>query len=129
MATKRGATGVDAASFRATALALEGVEEGAHMGHADFRVGGRIFASLRPEKGLGTVKLTPEDQALRREVEPQVFTPAAGAWGLQGWTQIALGACSRASLDSALTAAWRLVGAAPPKKPKAAKRPATKGAP
>ena len=48
------------ADFRRLALALEGAEEGSHMGNPDFRVGGRIFATLASQKqGYGNLMLTP----------------------------------------------------------------------
>ncbi len=71
-----------AADFRRIALSLEGAEEGSHMGHADFRVGGRIFATLaHVEKGYGNLMLTPEMQAAFVEERPQLYVPVAGRMG------------------------------------------------
>ena len=79
--------------FRQTALKLEGVSEGAHQGHADFRVHGRIFATLGyPAKEWGMVKLTPEQQAVVMEAEPAIFRPVPGGWGKSGATNIDLAA-------------------------------------
>ena len=76
-----------AEDFRRIALAFPGAEERAHMGHPDFRVGGKIFATLHaPEKGTGAVMLLPEQQELAMEAEPDAFSPAAGAWGRGGST-------------------------------------------
>lgn len=94
---------------RRFALALPATSESAHMDHPDFRVGGKIFATLWPVKGRVVVKLTPEEQALRVAAEPDVFAPAAGAWGRRGWTNLDLAACDEAALRSALVAAWRTV--------------------
>lgn len=77
--------------FRKLALSLPEAIEGAHMGHADFRVGNRIFATLGwPDEHWGMVKLTPEEQELRVEAEPDVFAPVKGAWGRRGSTNVRL---------------------------------------
>jgi hypothetical protein len=78
------------------------------MGHPDFRLRGKIFASL-PKPGQGVVKLTPEQQDVLRAAEPAIFAPAAGAWGRQGWTVVTLAAADLPTLQSALAAAWRNV--------------------
>jgi hypothetical protein len=95
-----------AADFRRIALSLPGVEEGSHIGHADFRVGGKIFATL-PEEGWGMVALMPEQQEDFMTLAPDAFRPAAGAWGRGGSTLVRLDAVPEALLDSALAAAWR----------------------
>ena len=99
---------VTVATFRRIALSLPEATEGAHMGHPDFRVRNKIFASLgTPEQGWGTIKLTPEQQEVLLEAEPGAFKPAAGAWGRRGWTQARLAALDAATLRSALGMAWR----------------------
>lgn len=71
-----------AADFRRIALSFEGAEEGSHMGNVDFRVGGRIFATLASIKeGYGNLKLTPEQQAMFVEELPELFVPIHGGWG------------------------------------------------
>ena len=98
-----------AADFRRIALEMEGAEEGSHMGSADFRVGGRIFATLASEKqGYGNLMLTPEIQAGFIEDLPDVFLPIAGGWGRMGMTHIRLAAATEDVLRGALQAAWRL---------------------
>lgn len=67
--------------FRAIALSLPEASEGAHMDHPNFRVGGKIFATLGPEEEWGMVKLLPDQQAAYMRAEPGVFEPAKGAWG------------------------------------------------
>ena len=95
--------------FRRLALALEGAEEGSHMGAVDFRVGGRIFATLASvEKGYGNLMLGPELQAAFLEDAPDVFLPIAGGWGRMGMTHIRLAAADVAQLGGALRAAWKL---------------------
>ncbi|HEU0223754.1 MAG TPA: MmcQ/YjbR family DNA-binding protein [Paracoccaceae bacterium] len=79
-----------AETLRALALALPGAAESAHMGHPDFRVQGRIFASLDRPGRLGHVKLTPDQQEMMRAALPGALAPASGAWGARGWTRIAL---------------------------------------
>lgn len=83
------------------------------MGHPDFRVGGRIFATLWTDEDRVVVKLTPEMQAVMMEAEPDVFEPIPGSWGARGWTNVDLGQAEEETLRSALLQAWRNV--APPK--------------
>ncbi len=97
---------------RALALLLPEVIEGAHMGHPDFRVGGKIFATLWIDEDRVVVKLTPEVQAVLTEAEPSVFEPISGSWGRRGWTNVDLVEADEETLRSALLAAWRTV--APP---------------
>ena len=98
------------ADFRRLALALPAAEEGAHSGHPDFRVGGKVFASLGyPDRDWGMVKLSPEQQELRLAAAPEIFMPASGAWGRRGSTLVRLAAADEPLLRSALQAAWRNV--------------------
>jgi hypothetical protein len=78
------------------------------MGTADFRVGGKIFATLGyPDASLGMVRLTQDQQALLVETTPNVFVPVAGGWGRRGSTNVRLSAADPATLKSALTMAWQ----------------------
>jgi len=79
-----------ATEFRRLALALPEVVEAVHMGHPDFRVGGKIFATLGPDEKWGMVKLTPEEQAELIKSQPDAFHPASGAWGRRGCTIVRL---------------------------------------
>lgn len=92
---------------RAMALALPDVVEASHMGHPDFRLGGRIFASLQPARGLAVVSLSPEVQRRFLDQHPDVFVPQAGAWGRQGWTGIVIDAADEEAVGEALTEAWQ----------------------
>jgi hypothetical protein len=98
---------VTAPEFRALALSLPEADEAAHMGHPDFRVRGKIFATLGPDEAWGMAKLTPEQQALFVQTEPNVFQPVRGAWGRRGCTYVRLEAASEPSVRQALIAAWR----------------------
>lgn len=94
--------------FRRAALSLPEAIEGSHQGHADFRVGKRIFATLGyPDDKWGMVKLTPEQQSVLVEAEPEIFRPVPGGWGKQGNTHVRLAKADQATLGSALTLAWR----------------------
>src|SRR5262245_30255712 len=94
--------------FRKMALTLPEAIESAHMGHPDFRVRGKIFATLGyPSDTWGMVKLTPEQQKLFVEAEPKTFAPIKGAWGRQGATKVHLPAAKKTVLRSALAIAWR----------------------
>ena len=102
-------TPMNAADFRRIALSLEGAEEGSHMGAADFRVGGRIFATLASQnQGYGNLMLTPEQQAEFVGDQPDLFVPIAGGWGRMGMTHIRLAAANEDVLAGALRTAWRL---------------------
>ena len=93
--------------FRALALRFPESEEREHMGHPDFRVGGKIFATLGPDEKWGMVKLTPDQQESLVRAEPDVFQPAAGAWGRRGCTIVRLQAAREIAVERALAAAWR----------------------
>ncbi|HEY2860783.1 MAG TPA: MmcQ/YjbR family DNA-binding protein [Terracidiphilus sp.] len=97
------------ADFRRLALSLEGAEEGSHFGAADFRVGGRIFATLAAEKlGYGNLMITPDQQAAFVAEAPDVFLPIPGGWGRNGATHVRLSAANEDVLLGALRTAWKL---------------------
>src|SRR5262245_23483115 len=97
------------ADFRRIALSFKGAEEGSHMGSVDFRVGGRIFATLASQKlGYGNLMLTTEIQADFLAERPDVFLPIAGGWGRMGATHIRLAASTEDVLQGALHTAWKL---------------------
>jgi hypothetical protein len=93
--------------FRRIALGMRDAVEAAHMGHPDFRVGGRIFATLQANDEWGVVMLTPEQQQHFVRNYPDVFVPAAGAWGLQGSTTVRLSVADEEVVGEALTLAWQ----------------------
>ena len=93
--------------FRSLALSFPEATEAAHMDHPDFRVRGKIFATLGPKEAWGMVKLTPEQQALFVRTEPKVFQPIKGAWGKRGCTQVTLQVATEPAVRQALSAAWR----------------------
>ena len=79
------------------------------MGQPDFRVGGKIFATLASEEqGYGNLKLSPEQQAEFVKELPQVFIPIPGGWGKMGMTHIRLSATTEEVLTGALRTAWKL---------------------
>ena len=93
--------------FRALALSLPESEEKAHMGHPDFRVGGRIFATLGRARGEAVVMLTPDLQDSFVKLCPDGFEPVAGGWGRKGATIVVLARCPKRIARDAVTAAWR----------------------
>jgi hypothetical protein len=100
---------MNANDFRRLALLLEGAEEGSHMGSPDFRVGGRIFATLAAQhQGYGNLMLLPEQQTAFVEEQPDVFVPIASGWGRMGATHIRLAAANEDVLAGALHTAWKL---------------------
>jgi hypothetical protein len=100
---------MNSADFRRIALSLEASEEGSHMGAADFRVGGRIFATLAAEaKGFGNLMLTPEVQAEFVAEAPDIFLPVAGGWGKSGATHVRLAIANEDLLAGALRTAWKI---------------------
>ena len=100
---------MDVDDFRRIALDLEGADESSHMGKPDFRVGGRIFATLASaDQGYGNLMLAPEQQAAFVEELPNVFSPIAGGWGRMGMTHVRLAAAKEEVLTGALRTAWKL---------------------
>ena len=97
------------ADFRRIALSLPGAEEGSHMGAADFRVGGRIFATLASQaQGYGNLMLEPEQQRTFVDELPEIFLPVHGGWGRMGATHCCLAEVSADVLEGALRTAWKL---------------------
>jgi hypothetical protein len=96
--------------FRKMALEIPKAVGASHMNHPDFRVAGKIFASLGvPDETCGMVKLTPEQQRTFIEKAPEVFKPASGAWGRQGCTNVYLSAAKGTLVRDALDAAAKNV--------------------
>jgi hypothetical protein len=94
--------------FREMVLSLPETSEAEHMRHPDFRVGGKIFATLSPPgQGWAMVKLTPEQQEAFVQAEPEVFSLFNGAWGSSGATKVNLRAAKKTTLRTALVLAWR----------------------
>lgn len=93
--------------FRRIALAMNDAVEGAHMGHPDFRVKGKIFATLHGDLRFGMVNLTPEQQQEFLRDHPRVFAPESGAWGRAGSTRVDLAAVDEETLGEAMTLAWQ----------------------
>jgi hypothetical protein len=94
--------------FRRLALKLPEAVENKHMDHPDFRVGGKVFATLGyPAPGWGMVKLTPEQQHYFSKDNPETFVPVKGAWGKRGATSVMLKAGDKKALVKALREAWR----------------------
>jgi hypothetical protein len=93
-----------AEDFRRIALSLPETEESAHMDHPDFRVGGKVFATLGyPDPNWAMVKLKPEQQEQLVRSDAGVFVPAKGAWGRGGSTCVLLKAASKTVVRKALT--------------------------
>ena len=98
----------NAADFRHIALSLPDATQGSHFGQTDFRVGGKIFATLSLAKeGYGVLLLTPEQQAGMVADEPEIFSPVPNGWGLHGATRVSLAKAPTDILEGALRTAWR----------------------
>jgi len=93
--------------FRRIALGMKGAVEGAHMGHPDFRVNNRIFATLHHDRAFGMVNLTPDQQEQFIRGRPDVFEPESGAWGRAGSTRVRLASVDEETLGEAVTLAWQ----------------------
>lgn len=91
---------------RALALALPETAEGGHMGHPDFRVGGKIFAGF-PRPGEMSLRLDAAEQEAVVLAAPRTYAPAAGAWGRQGWTIVQLAGAEAEELRELVAEAWR----------------------
>lgn len=108
-----------AADFRRLALALPGTIEGAHRGHADFRLGGRVIASLdSPDVGWAMVKLTPAQQSEVLRASASGFRPANGAWGAQGYTILFLADAQAEPVRAALALAANVTAKKKSRSPK-----------
>lgn len=95
--------------FRKLALSFPETEERAHMNHPDFRVAGKIFATLGyPNTDRAMVKVTPVEQEMLVRNDPSIFSPVNGAWGRQGSTSVNLKAAEKTTMRRALAAAWQL---------------------
>jgi len=94
--------------FRQVALSMPSAVESAHMGHPDFRVGGKIFATLftRDNVEWGMVKLLPPQQRACIKNNPEMFQSIKGGWGRRGCTQVCLKAADKKSLRHAMLTAW-----------------------
>ena len=97
-----------AAQFREIALSFPEAAEAAHMGHPDFRVGGKIFATLGyPKQGRGVLILSPEEQQELNSKHPKMLEPVPGGWGRRGSTQVLLTQITRPVLETAMRKAWQ----------------------
>jgi hypothetical protein len=96
-----------AKDFRRIALGMDNAIESAHMGHPDFRVNGRIFATLHHDDQFGMVGLTPDQQQTFVERDPASFAPENGAWGRGGSTRVRLDSVDEETLGEAMTFAWQ----------------------
>jgi len=95
--------------FRALALGFPDAVESSHFDTADFRVGKKIFATLRESDGRAVLKLSPNDQQLLKETGRGIFVPIKGAWGMKGWTQIMLDRADAETVRHAMAFAWKSV--------------------
>lgn len=99
---------MNATNFRHIALSFPETTESAHMNHPDFRVAGKIFATLSyPDKRWGMVRLPPEEQDNVLREHPNAFNSCSGAWGRQGCTNVLLSAVDKPTLERVLLVAWR----------------------
>jgi hypothetical protein len=96
------------ATFRKIALSLPEATEGSHFSNADFRIAGKIFATLALEhQGYGVLLLTPDQQAGMIQDAPEIFSPVPGGWGEKGATRVSLAKVPADILEAALRVAWR----------------------
>jgi hypothetical protein len=93
--------------FRSIALGMDGAVEASHMNHPDFRVNGKIFATIHADNAQGMVKLTPEQQERFMREHPAMFHPAPGAWGRQGSTMVTFAKATEEVIGEAMTLAWQ----------------------
>jgi hypothetical protein len=95
------------ATFRRIALSLPEATEGSHFSNADFRIAGKIFATLALEhQGYGVLLLTPDQQADLVQDAPEIFSPVPGGWGEKGATRVSLAKVPADFLETALRVAW-----------------------
>lgn len=94
-------------AFRRLALSLPEAVESSHMGHPDFRVRGKIFATIAPDGKRAGLNLVPDQQLVFMNSLPEVFVPAPGAWGARGFTMVTLRKAKKNTVQDALVMAWR----------------------
>jgi len=114
---------LSAGDFRRIALGMKDAVESAHMGHPDFRIAGKIFATLHADLRHGMVKLTPEQQETFVRDHPAAFAPENGAWGRQGCTAVRLDMADEDTVGEAMTLAWRNGAVKPVKRVKHRPKP------
>lgn len=95
--------------FRSLALSFPESTEGSHFETADFRVTGKIFATLRVSDSRAVLKLTPDQQRLFLETSPAMLQPVKGSWGEKGWTQVRLDQADLETVRHAMATAWKSV--------------------
>jgi hypothetical protein len=100
---------VTAAQWRKLALSMPEAEEKAHFGNPDFRVRNKIFCGMDAAGAIANLKLAPDAQAMLLEARPEAFYPAAGAWGVKGWTHVRLPEAKLDELRPLVEDAWRSV--------------------
>ncbi len=98
---------VTIATARQTALSLPEAEEKSHFGLPDFRVKGKIFASLHIDKQYMMVKLGANDQSVFCSFDKTIIFPVPGGWGRKGATFVNLKKVRKTMLTDALTTAWK----------------------
>jgi hypothetical protein len=96
-------------TYMEMARAMPGAEQSGHFDVTDFRVKGKIFATLREKDARAVLKLTPDQQTLLGETAPEIFAPIKGSWGQKGWTQVDLANADAPALRHAMEMAWRNV--------------------
>ncbi len=94
-------------AFAEMALSFPETIQGSHFDTTDFRVSGKIFATLRPEKERGVLSLSRGDQELLREISGEMFEPVPGSWGEKGWTFVILHSADPDAVRHAMAMAWR----------------------
>jgi hypothetical protein len=105
-----------ARDLRRIALSLDGTSEAPHFDRAAFKVA-RIYATLASDGNSANLKLTPDEQELKRLTAPEAFAPVDNAWGRQGWTTVTLAANGTQELEAALRTAWLHSLAKPKRRP------------
>jgi hypothetical protein len=95
--------------FRDLALSFPESVESSHFETADFRVGGKVFATLRAMDSRAVLKLTPDEQRLLLETSAGMLQPVKGSWGEKGWTQVSLGQADSETVGHVMAIAWRRV--------------------
>ncbi len=102
--------------FRKIALSFDGAIESSHMNHPDFRVAGKIFATLGyPDDDRAMVKLTTDQQRSFVTADPKVFQPCNGAWGRSGCTNVLLSAAKVKGVRASLEIAFENIAGSPSK--------------
>jgi len=98
---------LSAARVREMVARLADAQEGAHHGHPDFRVRGKIFATLSEREDRVALRLTHIEARALVERSPDMYRLVADREPI-GWVSALLAEADEAEIGDLLEEAWQL---------------------